>query len=86
MKTATTYEDRIALIKEIAERKKKMASVKVKSKSVMERKPKVKRSFLAVPNDDTSKNPNYYTDEAKYAKEYYGETFYQTTRFDNEWD
>ena len=28
----------------------------------------------------------YYTDASKYAKKYYGETFYETTRFDNEWD
>jgi hypothetical protein len=86
MKTATTYEDRIALIKEIAERKKKMAKIKAKSKTVVRRAPKVKRSFMDVPNEDASKNPNYYTDASKYAKEYYGETFYQTTRYDNDWD
>ena len=28
----------------------------------------------------------YYTDASKYAKKYYGETFYETTRFDNDWD
>lgn len=86
MKTATTYEDRIALIKEIAERKKKMAKIKAKSKTTVRRAPKVKRSFMDVPNEDASKNPNYYTDASKYAKEYYGETFYETTRFDNDWD
>ena len=28
----------------------------------------------------------HYTDASKYAKQYYGETFYETTRFDNDWD
>jgi len=28
----------------------------------------------------------YYTDASKYAKKYYGETFHETTRFDNDWD
>lgn len=28
----------------------------------------------------------YYTDAPKYAEKYYGETFRETTRFDNDWD
>ena len=28
----------------------------------------------------------HYTDASKYAKKYYGETFHETTRFDNDWD
>ena len=28
----------------------------------------------------------YYTDASKYADKYYGETFRETTRFDNDWD
>jgi len=28
----------------------------------------------------------YYTDASKYANKYYGETFRETTRFDNDWD
>lgn len=28
----------------------------------------------------------YYTDASKYANEYYGETYRETTRFDNDWD
>lgn len=27
----------------------------------------------------------YYTDASKYAKQYYGETFHETTRHDNDW-
>jgi len=31
-------------------------------------------------------NINHYTDASKYANKYYGETFHQTTRLDNDWD
>lgn len=84
MTTATTYEERMALIKQIAERKNKMKRIKAQSKTVFRKAPKVQRKMMDVP-EDTSKNPNYYTDASKYAKQYYGETFYQTTRYDNDW-
>ena len=34
------------------------------------------------------KETNIYqwTDASRYAKEYYGETMYETTRYDNDWD
>ena len=28
----------------------------------------------------------FYTDASKYADKYYGETYRETTRFDNDWD
>jgi len=28
----------------------------------------------------------HYTDASKYAKQYYGEVYHETTRFDNDWD
>jgi len=87
MKTATTQTDRMALIKEIAERKKKMAAIRKKSMgNVRQIKASVKkaRTFMDTP-DDSSKNPNYYTDASKYASQYYGETFYETTRHDTDW-
>jgi hypothetical protein len=84
MKTATTQSDSLALIKEIAERKNKMARIKTQSKKVMRKAPKPARSFMDTP-EDTSKNPNYYTDSSKYAQQYYGETYYETTRHDTDW-
>jgi hypothetical protein len=81
MTIATTYDDRIALIKKIAERKKKLATVKAKTRKV--RAPKVDRSFMDIPKES---NIYQWTDASKYAKEYYGETMYETTRFDNDWD
>ena len=86
MKIVTTQTERLALIKEIAERKKNMAKIRKQSATVFRKAPKAKRGFMDVPGEDTSKNPNYYTDASKYANQYYGETFRETTRFDNDWD
>ncbi len=86
MTTATTYEERMALIKQIAERKNKMKRIKAQSKTVLRKAPKVQRKMMDVPGEDASKNPMYWTDASKYANQYYGETFRETTRFDNDWD
>lgn len=82
MKFATTYDDRIALIKEIAERKKKMAKVRKKSAVAM-KAVQPKKKEIEIPKET---NIYQWTDAPKYAKEYYGETLYHTTRFDNDWD
>lgn len=85
MKYATTQSERLTLIKEIAERKKKLALIKKKSSNsvrLMKASSAPARTFMDTP-DDSSKNPNYYTDASKYAGEYYGETFRETTKFDS---
>ena len=91
MTVATNYDDRIALIKKIAEqkkhedaRKKRMAKVRSQSTKVMMQAKKVKRDFMQIPAE--GENMYQWTDASKYAKEYYGETMYETTRFDNDWD
>lgn len=81
MKVANTYEDRMALIKEIAERRNKLSQVKTKTRTM--KAPRVKRDYMDVP---TESNIYQYTDASKYAKEYYGETHFETTRYDNDWD
>jgi|TARA_B100000085_G_scaffold284457_1_gene317612 hypothetical protein len=81
MTIATTYDERMNLIKKIDQRRKKLASVKKRTRKV--RPPKVDRSFMEVPKES---NMYQWTDASKYAKEYYGETLYHTTRFDNDWD
>ena len=82
--------DRLALIQKIAERQKRekatelrMAKLKKRSKSLVKRVPKKKRDFLEIPKES---NMYQWTDASSYAKEYYGETMYETTRFDNDWD
>lgn len=81
MEYATTQSDRLALIKKISERKKKLAAVKSKTRKM--RVPKANRSFMDVPKES---NMYQWTDASKYAKEYYGETLHYTTKFDNDWD
>ena len=83
MTIATTYDQRMALIKQISERRKKMAEIKKKTRKVRAAAPKVDRSFMDIPKES---NIYQYTDASKYAKEYYGETLYETTRYDNDWD
>ena len=82
MKTATTYDDRISLIKEIAERKKKMAKIRKKSSRVL-KSVQPKKKEIQIPKES---NIYQWTDASKYAKEYYGETLYYTTKYDNDWD
>ena len=81
MTIATTYDERMNLIKKIDQRRKKLASVKKRTRKV--RPPKVDRSFMEVPKES---NMYQWTDASKYANEYYGETLYHTTRFDHDWD
>ena len=89
MAIATTYDERISLIKEIAERRNKMAKIKAESKKarkVMLKARKNRKDPLDYLNVKEGENPNHWTDGSKYAKEYYGETLFETTRYDNEWD
>jgi hypothetical protein len=84
---ATTYDERMALIAELAQKYNKRTNMRnaVKASNTRARKAaqtKVKRDFMDIP---TESNIYQYTDSSKYAKEYYGETMYETTRFDNDW-
>ena len=84
MTVATTYEERMALIKKIAERRQKMAKVRAQSTVVKREAKKAKRDFMQIPEE--KENVYAWTDAPKYAQEYYGETMYYTTKFDNDWD
>jgi hypothetical protein len=89
MTVATTYDERIALIKQIADRRKKMEKIKLgskKARKVMLEARKNRKDPLDYLNVKEGENPNHWTDGSKYAKEYYGETLFETTRYDNEWD
>ena len=100
MTIAKTQNDRLALIKEIAERRKaekkaerarqiKMYEIKEKAKKArfaMLQARKKREDPLATLNVKEGENINQYTDQSNYAKKYYGETLYETTRYDNEWD
>lgn len=87
MKTATNQSDRMALIKEIAERRNTMTKLKSKSSELMVRKKNNPRSPMqtAAWMESDQDNINHYTDPSRYANDHYGETLYETTRFDNDW-
>jgi len=82
MTTATTYDERMALIKKIAQRKTKLEKIKRKTRSIKLKKSK-DLSKMPLPSES---NIYHYTDASRYANEYYGETMYETTRYDNDWD
>tara|TARA_Y100000592_G_scaffold37773_1_gene59758 strand:- start:359 stop:607 length:249 start_codon:yes stop_codon:yes gene_type:complete len=82
MTIATTYDERMALIKKIAQRKTKLEKVKRKTRSMKLKKSK-DLSKMPLPSES---NIYHYTDASRYANEYYGETMYETTRYDNDWD
>ena len=80
---AITPVERIAMIKEIAERKRTMETLKDKSKN-LQKKVEVNREFVDVFKEQD--NIYAYTDQSQYAKEHYGETLYETRRFYKDWD
>lgn len=73
-----TQAERLAVIKAAAE--KFNAKVKRNAKVRRTETPVMDRSY------DDNMNINQWTDASKYAKEYYGEVAFETTRFDNDWD
>jgi hypothetical protein len=73
-----TQAERLAVIKAAAE--KFNAKIKRNAKVRRTETPVMDRSY------DDNMNINQWTDASKYAKEYYGEVAYETTRFDNDWD
>ena len=43
-------------------------------------------SFEREEKRQVQEDERYWTDASKYADQYYGEVYRQTTRFDNDWD
>ena len=74
-----TKAERLAMIKAAAEKfnKKQKRNRRVRESET---------SFMDRYSGLDGENINHYTDASKYAKEYYGETMFETTRFDNVWD
>ena len=93
MLTETQMADRLAMIKEVAEKHNRQsvlkASLAKKASAVKGWMDEVEKPAKAPTQNLTEKydgyNENHYTDASQYAKEYYGERYNQTTRFDNDW-
>jgi hypothetical protein len=93
MLTETQMADRLAMIKEVAEKRSRQSALKArlakKASAVKGWMDEVEKPAKAPTQNLTEKydgyNENHYTDASKYAKEHYGERYNQTTRFDNDW-
>lgn len=88
-----TKEERLALIKAAAEKiqGKKTFKAKAKKSATKARVAAVKRRSqedraLDREIEKLDENHNLWTDASSYAKEYYGDVAYETTRFDNDWN
>ena len=91
-----TKEERLAIIKAAADRVQKRNEFRAKAK-----KSSVKALLKATPEFEAKciaekkfqekieamdENFNHWTDAEKYAKQYYGGVYSDTTKFDNEWN
>lgn len=92
-----TKEERLALIKQVAEKRKRQQSFKnklatqgskVRRWTDVEEKPRRKKIDQNIDKliDKLDENHNLWTDAEKYADTYYGDTYRSTTRYDNDWD
>lgn len=92
--TAAQKADRLALIKEIAERKgMNKPSFKMRARRSTAKASRVVRDYTKNVADRFDKeiekmdeNYNQWTDASSYAKEYYGDVYRDTTKFDNDWN
>lgn len=76
--------ERMAMIRQAAQ--KFQASKTKEARFVrMETKPSKKKAKSFLDNSDSMKDERYYTDASKYAKEWYGEVYHETTRHDTDW-
>lgn len=91
MTTDQTKADRLALIHQIAEKRRHEAARKVRLAAIRKKTNSLKKSmaaqspFAQQEKVKDKENELHWTDGSKYAKKYYGETLYETTRFDNDW-
>ena len=96
MLTDAQKADRLALIKEVAERVQAKRAFKTKAKvstakirkilaPEFEAKKRIQDKFDR-QIEKMDENYNQWTDAPKYAEKYYGDVYRDTTRFDNEWN
>ena len=85
--------DRIAMIKaaqeKINRRKALVAKIKASSHNAVgyaSRLADEEEKTLVKEIGRLDENYNHWTDAPKYAKEFYGEVYHETTKFDNEWN
>ena len=91
---AKNLDDRLAIIKAIAEKQKNEKARKERLATIRKNTAKVRLIARKKRTADDKKltdftggqdNVNHYTDASKYAKTHYGETLHETTRHDTDW-
>ena len=91
---AKNLDDRLAIIKAIAEkqknekaRKERLATIRKNTAKVriVARKKRTAEDKKLSDFTGGQENINHYTDASKYAKTHYGETLHETTRHDTDW-
>jgi len=91
---AKNLDDRLAIIKAIAEkqknekaRKERLATIRKNTAkvSIVARKKRTAEDKKLTDFTGGQDNVNHYTDASKYAKTHYGETLHETTRHDTDW-
>lgn len=91
---AKNLDDRLAMIKAIAEkqknekaRKERLAIIRKNTAKVriVARKKRTAEDKKLTDFTGGQDNVNHYTDASKYAKTHYGETLHETTRHDTDW-
>ena len=76
VKIANTMSERLALMKEVSR----------KFNKKLKRNQKVRKTETHFMDKYDGNNINAWTDASKYAEKYYGETYRETTKYDNDWD
>tara|TARA_A100001011_G_scaffold309399_1_gene325483 strand:+ start:52 stop:291 length:240 start_codon:yes stop_codon:yes gene_type:complete len=76
VKIANTMSERLALMKEVSR----------KFNKKLKRNQKVRKTETHFMDKYDGNNINAWTDASKYAEKYYGETYRETTKHDNDWD
>jgi hypothetical protein len=87
MEIATTYEERIALIKKIAERRarwKNGARIAKRWTDEVERERKSTRTNLTAKYD-SGESMIHFTDNSKYLNEHYGDRVRSTRAYEEDW-
>ena len=88
MITQQQLADRRMMIQAAAERVRSANAQKARIKSAVKRTSSVARKVKPKKDqvtgfEDAGTNPNHYTDASKYAKEYYGQRYEDTVRWDD---
>lgn len=80
-----TYQERITMIKEIAERQKRMRALKNKGRIAQKYVDENPREKSKVKDYDEGESMIHWADESKYVNEHYGERAREQRTYESDW-